>query len=283
MLDISAVNGHTPEGIRTMLNQLRREDTNPVTVTVLPKHGSYNHLIFYDGRFPPDSEQKEVRIATLEYTAGVGYKVRSKRIQNKKHNPNHSGYNERKTQDPRKMYSVLKEVTHPFTTLEIIGLTDDVNYTYTCWVEQPSHDIRNKWGRSITENLIIDEVMHLASVGITNFKTHLFCDLVNEGIPLYNEHKRRLALQLMHMHVFIDFDGKVITTLQHPQYATKMKSLTYPNMDAVPAHIQQQVAVLKLVEANTYVPEVGQRMGDNIYWVHVSQEEVKLEDFRLTV
>jgi hypothetical protein len=46
---------------------------------------------------------------------------------------------------------------------------------------------------------------------------------------------------------------------------------TYDSFDMVPQDIQQQVSLLRMMEADQYLPEVGIRFDKNVFWVNVQK------------
>ena len=279
MLDVSAINGHVPEAMRNLINDLRRAETSSTTIVVQPRSGTYNVLEFIDSRFLQNDEINKL-IAALYYTGGA-FELSCPRIKNVKFRPSTPGYHKRVTQDPRKMQKFLRSHIYPFSILEIMDLTDDVGRLYDLWVDQPHSEMWNTWGRAATEHMI-EEVVHLHSMGVTHFKTRMFQQLAERGLPLYHEHQRRKKLEMVHMHVFIEPDGKVVVTGKYDDLLSGgggsgkpvMQSRTYDSLDAAPLYIRQQVSMLKLLDKGTYVPEVGKHMADNIYWVHVHHADI---------
>lgn len=267
MLDVSGINEHVPQEMRALINNLRRAETSPITIHVEMVANTDRAVAFYDERFPSTREGAP-RIAVLRYEQGK-FIIRSTRIKNRKFGGGSGGHHEFLTQDPRKMQKLLRQYIYPLTMPEIIDMTDGVESTYYGWVNAPERDMATHLsGLAYTaRKAVIEEVCHLRLLGVSQFKTNLFDGIFREVLPLYDEHQRRLALKVEHVHVYFEPDGKVAVTKS--KAPLEWDTVKYPSLEQLPENIQQQVCMLKLVEQGKYLPEVGQRMADDIYWVHI--------------
>lgn len=269
MLDVSGINGHVPQEMRALINDLRRAETSPITIHVQMIDGTHLAVAFYDERFPSTREGAP-RIAVLRYEQGK-FIIRSTRIKNRKFGGGSGGYHEFLTQDSRKMQKLLRQYIYPLTMPEIIDMTDGVGDKYYSWVNDPERDMATHLGglAYTARKAVIEEVCHLRLLGVSQFKTNLFDGIFHKVLPLYDEHQRRLALKVDHVHVYVEADGKVSVTRSKNTPQPEWNTVKYSSLEQVPENIQQQVCMLKLVEQGKYLPEVGQRMADDIYWVHI--------------
>lgn len=270
MLDVSQITNHVPAEMRSMINDLRRVHTSAAVIQVQMREGTYNTLDFFDERFPPNRANAQ-SIASLRYEGG-SYIIRSQRIQNKKFRAGnvYGAFRERVTKDARKMQKMLREYIYPFHIYEIIDMTENTRTSFANWVNAPERDMCTITGSlpSIIKRDLIEEMLHLRMQG-TQFKTERFRKIANEALPLYDEYARRSSLKVTHMHVYVQPDGKVVVTKATEDRSFDWQTTTYDGMDKVPENIQQQISMLKLVDIAQYVPEVGQRMAEDIYWIHV--------------
>lgn len=267
MLDVTAINGHVPQQLRAVINDLRRNETSATTIHVQPALGTYSMLDFYDERFPSTREDSP-RIARIRYEAG-NFILRSSRIKNRKYGGGSGGYHEFMTKDARKMQKLLRQYVYPLTIAEIIDSTEAVSDKYDTWVARPERDMGPIMGSMswTAKQAVLEEMCHMRTIGVNQFKTPLFQKIFDEMLPLHDEHKRRQALKAEHVHVYVESDGKVsVTKSKGP---LEWDTIKYPSVEQVPEDIQQQICVLKLVDKGKYVPEVGQRMTDDIYWIHL--------------
>ena len=267
MLDVTNINNHVPAELRSALNDLRRAHTSPAVIQVRMRDGFYSTVDFYDERFPY-GRTNAPRVAALTYEGG-SFILHSIRIKNRKFSPNVPAFREKVTKDDRKIHKLLREYIRPFSINEVIRMTDDVADKYSSWVNDSMREVNKYMGTlpSTIRNELLDEMLHLRAAGV-QFRTPRFRTFVTEALPNYEEYLRRSKLKMTHMHVYVQPDGKVVVT-RAVGMEMNWNNVTYDGIDAVPEHIRQQISMLKMVDTGQYIPEVGQRMAEDIYWIHV--------------
>ena len=88
--------------------------------------------------------------------------------------------------------------------------------------------------------------------------------MATKGLELYSELKRRQDSNIKNVHVYINPDESVHVTVSED------KTYSYDTLDGVPEIVRQQVAMLMMVDMKQYVPEVGKRTDEKMFWVHVN-------------
>ena len=58
-----------------------------------------------------------------------------------------------------------------------------------------------------------------------------------------------------------------------PEGGNEPGATIYERFEDVPPMIQQQVAMLRMVEAKTFIPEVGSRVNEREFWVQIDQNK----------
>jgi hypothetical protein len=76
-------------------------------------------------------------------------------------------------------------------------------------------------------------------------------------------------------HVYVQPDDSVVVTTMPNNAGVDMGCLNYENLQASPVPIQQAVAMLLMVDGNTFVPEAGFKVNDKQFWVEVNPHELK--------
>jgi len=261
-----------PEEMNPIFTQLiadfRRTQVSrfPITVTAR-NHGSL--IVFEDNRFPAQNTRVENVVGTLR-DAGLDkknkqtYEVRSRLIQNEKYASHNDDYHSRTTNDPKKVGKFLKDYFKPFTPTEIAQRSvrrfeahDDE------WRDEFRWKLRDVTMVEPTE--LFAEVQHLVSLGV-EFNSDKFKRIVTEGMPMFTEHMRRKNESRNSTHIFINPDDSVQTS-----YGDITN--TYQTPEEMPEHMQQQVAMLRMVEADTYIAEVGMKISANTYWIYAKPEQ----------
>jgi hypothetical protein len=261
-----------PEEINPIFTQLiadfRRTQVSrfPINVTAR-NHGEL--IIFEDSRFPAKNTKVHNIVGTLR-DAGTDknnkqqYEVRSRLINNEKFAAHNDDYYSRTTNDPKKVGKFLKDYFKPFTPNEIAGLTSSRFSSHDDeWRDEFRWKLRDVV--AIEPSELFAEVQHLQALGV-EFNSDKFKRIVTEGMPMFSEHMRRKNESRKVTHVFINPDDSVQATY-------KEITSTYQTAEEMPKDMQQQVAMLRMVEADTFIPEVGMKMSTNTYWIYATPEQ----------
>jgi hypothetical protein len=264
----------TPDEINPIFTQLvadfRRIQVSRFPINVYSRnHGSL--LVFEDSRFPTQNTRVQNIVGTLR-DAGKDkkgkqlYEIRSRMINNEKYAEHNDDYYSKQTNDPKKIAKYMKDYFKPFTPLEIaqrsLGKFESHHESWKDELRWKLRDIINP-----TSEELLGEVLHLHAMGV-EFKSDRFRKIITEGVPMYEEHRRRQAVKVSGgaCNVFINPDESV-------QVTDNIASDVYQSLLEAPEYIQQQVAMLRLVEENSYIPEVGMKLGENTYWIYVMNNE----------
>lgn len=261
-----------PEEIKPIFTQLiadfRRTQVSRFPINVSARMADGSLIVFEDSRFPSRTTRVENIVGTLR-DAGLDknnkqlYEVRSRLINNEKYAQHNDDYYSRTTNDPKKAAKFLKDYFKPFTPLEIKGLTARKFESHDdSWRDEFRWKLRDVSSVEPTE--LFAEVQHLMSLGV-EFQSDKFKRMVSEGIPMFTEHMRRRNESRKTTHVFINPDDSVNATFGEI-------TNTYQTLEEMPEDMQQQVAMLRMVEADTFIPEVGMKMSTNTYWVYATFE-----------
>lgn len=272
MLNLKVTDDRVSPTIKDVLTQWRRVHVSRFPVDAIAHDQQVDAVKFVDTRFPTDTWRKD-RI--LGYLAVDGrddknrlvYKLYSRLIENEKYNSQNDEYHIKKTSDPKKLLALLKEYVKPYTPQEIARrVGDGIYHDFEQWRDEPKHQYREMVRRLSVED-IVEEISYLQSVGV-QFRSPAFQQVATSGVEQMQEHRRRAAVEQVSLHVFIQPDDSVMATRPNGQ------SHVYENIDTAPQSIQQQVAMLRMVDAAQYVPEVGKRSVDQrMFWVHVNPND----------
>jgi hypothetical protein len=261
-----------PEEINPIFTQLiadfRRTQVSRFPITVTARNDGAL-VVFEDNRFPAKNTKVENVVGTLR-DAGLDknnkqlYEVRSRLISNEKYAVHNDDYHSRTTNDAKKVGKFLKDYFKPFTPTEIAKRSvrrfeahDDE------WRDEFRWKLRDVVAIEPTE--LFAEVEYLVALGI-EFNSDKFKRIVSEGMPMFTEHMRRKNESRKTTHIFINPDDSVQATF-------KEVTTTYQILEEMPEDMQQQVAMLRMVEADTFIAEVGMKMSTNTYWIYATPEQ----------
>jgi hypothetical protein len=133
------------------------------------------------------------------------------------------------------------------------------------WKEEFSNTLYRAF-RGAHNATIVEEVQHLQALGV-EFKTPEFKYIAETAIAAFTESERRKSIRINKYFVKIQKDGSV-GTIDPYQIIT-----IFGKFETLPPYIQEAVGVLKLMDANKNIPEVGVNVGDNMFWVFQKVEE----------
>ena len=99
-------------------------------------------------------------------------------------------------------------------------------------------------------------------------------EIMEIGVPHWEEKNRRNSRKVMQVHVIINTDETVeVYCPDKLGYAGVQEGNNFYNSLAeAPECIQQQVAMLRMMEPKAFVAEVGVRVSDNTFWIEVMGE-----------
>lgn len=260
---------HTSDEIKSLLTDFRRVQVSRFPIDVKATDNDNNRIAFIDSRFPMNTFTVHYKknLAVLE-TNGLDdkgrtiYILRSRLIKNEKYAEHNDDYHSRETTDLKKLSKFLRDYVKPYSPLEVSRMGSDVSDDLHNWRGEARRNFREVAGQ-VSESDVAEEVAYLKSVGV-QFRSDKFRDMATKGLELYDELKRRSNDDIKNVHVYINPDESVHVTVADD------KTYSYDTLDGVPEIVRQQVAMLMMVDMKQYVPEVGKRTDEKMFWVHVN-------------
>ena len=265
MLNIIQTNP-LPTVIQGLVTEFRRVQVSRFPIDVEASGGS-SQVRFVDSRFAKDSWRMEKVLAILhmngfDKNGKPTIKMVSKRITNEKYSHHNSEYHTRVSSDPKKVLKWMKDYIKPYTPQEVAERTRiRALSAYDTWQTEASDAMSGL--NYVREEELYAEIEALVSVGV-QFRTDKFRKLAEEGLPAYLEKQARRNADKPATHVIFNPDESVAVT-------DKDGATTYDSFDMVPQAIQQQVSLLRMMEADQYLPEVGIRFDKNVFWINVQK------------
>jgi len=258
---------NTCDEIKSLLTDFRRVQVSRFPINVEATANDHNKIGFVDSRFPVNLVHYKQNLAVLE-TNGLDdkgrrvYILRSRLIKNEKYSEHNDDYHSRETTDVKKLSKFLRDYVKPYSPLEVSQMGSDVSDDLHNWRSEARRSFREVVGR-VSEDDVAEEVAYLKSVGV-QFRSDKFRNIATRGLDLHEELKRRNNDAIKNVHVYINPDESVHVTVADE------KTYSYDTLDSVPETVRQQVAMLMMVDMKQYVPEVGKRTDEKMFWVHVN-------------
>lgn len=261
--------------IKQLLTDFRRVQVSRFPIIVEQHVHDNDSVKFVDSRFPTDTWRKD-RVLAILHVEGVDAKMRpiirlySRLIENAKYSDTSEGYNTRETADPKKMLGFLRQYVKPYQPQELMDKMDAPTYEHDQWVQQPRQEFYNLASK-VRGDVLAKEIMYLQSMGV-QFQSEEFREVATKGIELHFEAMRRKDVKSVLLMVMMQPDESVLVSWPSI-HGIEMGSRTYERLEMCPECIQQQVAILRLCDQGTFVPEVGRRKNQTTYWIHVNPNE----------
>jgi hypothetical protein len=198
--------------------------------------------------------------------------VSSPVIKNERYASYNSKYHQRVSKDLKKILKYMKDYIRLYTPYEIAKATErTAEENVDRWKQQAYSSVIGTV--HVNREIVMQEVLRMHAVGYVP-QTPAFAALMEKGIPAWEESQRRSNRKVMQIHVFINPDETVDIFCEDKMgYGGINQGVTsYPSMEATPQCVQQQVAMLRMTEDATFVPEVGTKITSRTYWVDIYPE-----------
>jgi hypothetical protein len=264
MLVLNDVEKLTPRYAQLLADFRRTQISRfPVEVRVI----SSEFVAFVDSRFPVSrnaSASVRNRIGSV-YSDGDKIVVESRLIQNEKYNMHNTDYHTRKTQDIRKVLKYMKEYLKPYTAQEVANRT--LSNAKQAFNEHKEKAMWKARGYKLDDlDALYEEVIHMKTLGYEP-KTNAVKKLVNEGFPALEQYMKTKDTEFPRVHVYLAPDETVSVAVLSPKSGLEVGVMSYDSLAAAPTFIQQHVGMLKIMDDQSHVPDVGYKASATEFWI----------------
>ncbi len=98
-------------------------------------------------------------------------------------------------------------------------------------------------------------------------KTEHMRKALTEGLPVMQEAKELSDKEFTKLHVYLAPDGMVTVSVLAKYVNMEMGTTTFESLESAPTLIQQHVGMLKMMDKDTHVPNVGYKSSDTEFWI----------------
>lgn len=219
------------------------------------------NMSFFDSRFPSQTNSSLGSV----YMDGDKFIVESRLIQNEKYNTHNAEFRTRKTQDLKKVFKYMREYIKPYSSQEIAYRTiGRAREAFDDHKEKYVSDVRKLY--AISADTLHTELMHMKMLGYEP-KTDGFKKALDAGLPVMEENKRLQKMEFPRVHVYFAPDESVTVAVLAKHLNMEIGATTYESLETSPTFIQQQVGMLRMMDKNTHVPDVGYKSSDKEFWI----------------
>lgn len=260
-----------------MLNLINPEEAEGQPILEIVKE----YRKFQVSRFPVDVEFTErtarfldtrhpdKAIAMVEKCEDF-WVITSRLIQNERFRNKRA--HQKQTKDTKKLLRFMRDYIRTVSIKEIASTSAPTFQGHVSgWKDQAMSKVRDHC--TIHRDELMDEIMRMKAVGYVP-QTKRFMEIMEIGVPHWEEKTRRFTRKVMQVYVMINTDDTVeVYCPDKLGYAGIQEGNNFYNsLVEAPECIQQQVAMLRMMEPKTFVAEVGVRVNDNSFWVEVMGE-----------
>jgi hypothetical protein len=275
MIDTTKLTENLDPRLANLVTQFRRIQVSKFPLVAV-EAGSCMKFDSIDSRFQDESDKKykvvgELFLETRDLSDGATeevFVVQSKLINVGRYNSDRK--HQKITKDDKKTLKNLQDYIRPFGATQIADRTKG-----TAWDKLQNW----KWGirRQARESMgfdmdtIYEEVKRMKDLGL-RAQTEKFQKAMDEGVAAFEENKLvdKIAERDL-VHAFINPDGSIEVRLAKnaEDYATKEIRSAYSYIDEMPYELSSKIAMLRMTEAETFVPYVGVKVDDRTFWLHL--------------
>jgi hypothetical protein len=208
------------------------------------------------------------------------YKISSPLIKNDKYNSFVPNYNVKFSRSPDKIYEIAREYLRPIAWTSIFDVPVSKALMYhRKWVEEAEYEYRHEMS-AVNKRMIPNEVLDaLISERAMNVKfcSPLLNDLTKDKlVSTYKEHVRRSNLGNYSAYVFTEAvksagvpeDMEVAYVDKPTGHTLKDADIKFCSKAGLPVAHQELIAMLAMMEPGSYLPDVGYRAADHIYYLY---------------
>jgi len=251
-------------------NAVKANAVYPVHIHAEPRSvnimdNKFGAICFYDSRVSPPFP-----VGTIDYD-GDNYVVVSDLIKNEKFARYNSDFHSKRSKDFKKALKVALTYIRPASWESVAQSSRrDISVHLAEWNNKPAQAINNHIRYNISREDVYGEITHAIEMN-ARFKTDVFNDAMEIILANREEVKRREALNLTHLFVFINAQG-----MYESNVWTGAKS-----DDELPEEVRMKLGMLRLLDepktnsSGTILDEVGTRCG-NYFWVFIEESTRKL-------
>ena len=267
MLDIKNLEHIRVRQMQDLVTEFRRYQVSRFPIEVIPNDAGYA-VGFIDSRFPTDRWTATNMLAMIyikEEGENPTLTIESRLIENDKYAQYNDDYHTKSTKDMKKMLKFMKDYIKPWTSHEIAHKSKrTAESKFEEWQRRPHKDLRNVTYNFETSDYL-DMFNKLREMGVAPINDRMKM-IYEEALPHYLQVKERSQKKFAHTHAFINPDESVFISnvgIDHGRTVAKL----FERLDETPLDVQENLAMLRMMENDVFVAGVGHKISDREFWV----------------
>lgn len=263
-IDVEKAEG-TP--LLEIIKEFRRVQVSRFPINVVFTSGI--QAKFFDSRFT--NTKPIANVWQDSGSEGDFWVIESRNIVNEKYK--NERRHRKQTKENKKLLRLMRDNIKPISSQEIAM---DKRIHFQAAVDEWKRDAEMKMSgvTNISRSDVMAEVSRMKAVGYRP-QTEKFAHIMDHGLELWDEYRRRRERRIMQVHVLINPDESV--EVYCPDLlgygGIQQGNNNYNSLGEAPLCVQQQVAMLRMVEDKGFIPEVGSKINAAQFWIEVMPEE----------
>jgi hypothetical protein len=275
MLDIKNLEQVRYQQMQDLVVEFRKHQVSRFPIEVIPSDSGHS-IGFIDSRFPTDRWNANNMLAMLHIKddgENPTLTIESRLIENDKFAQYNDEYHTRSTKDMKKMLKFMKDYIKPWTAHEVASKTKrSMEDKLSSWQAQPSRTLR-EFNYKLNDFELVRSFMKLKDMGVAPVDDTMKA-MYESVIPNYLDHQARQEKKFTdYCHAFINPDESVFISKVGIDAGRTVAKL-FNSADEIPPEVQQNIAMLRMVDSGTFMPNVGMKATDREFWVEGYPEDL---------
>lgn len=273
MLDIKKLEHVQVKQMQDLIVEFRKHQVSRFPIEVIPNDEGYA-IGFIDSRFPTDrwtatnmlamlyvKEQGETPTLTLE----------SRLIENDKYAQYNHDYHTKSTKDMKKMLKFMKDYIKPWSAHEIACKSKrSAEEKFQNWQREPYRKLRAATN-TLDSTDYLKMFVKLKELGVVPVNDDMKM-LYESALPEYLDYQGREGKKFANTHAFINPDESVFISNVGIDSGRTVAKL-FNSIDEMPINVQQNLAMLRMMENDVLVADVGHKISEREFWVEGYPQE----------
>jgi hypothetical protein len=273
MLDIKNLEQVKVAQMQDLITEFRRYQVSRFPIEVIPNDAGYA-VGFIDSRFPTDRWTATNMLAML-YVKDDGENptltIESRLIENDKYAQYNDDYHTKSTKDMKKMLKFMKDYIKPWSAHEIASKTKrKAEDKFQDWQREPYRKLR-----AVTNTIesldFLKMFVKLKELGVAPVNDDMKM-LYESALPAYLDYQSREGKKFANTHAFINPDESVFISNVGIESGRTVAKL-FNSIDEMPMNVQQNLAMLRMMENDVLVADVGHKISEREFWVEGYPQE----------
>jgi hypothetical protein len=271
MLDIKNLERVQVKQMQDLIVEFRKHQVSRFPIEVIPNDAGYA-IGFIDSRFPTDRWTATNMLAMIfvkdikEDGENPTLTIESRLIENDKYAQYNDDYHTKSTKDMKKMLKFMKDYIKPWSAHEVASKSKrNAEEKLSSWKAKPARALK-EFNYNLKDFELLRVFLKLKDIGVAPVDDTMKA-MYETVIPDYLEHEARSQKNFTdYVHAFINPDESIFISSVGIDAGRTVAKL-FERLEEVPVNVQQNVAMLRIMENNAFLADVGFKVSDREFWV----------------